>query len=79
MRDLIGAGYAETQANDEDARRRPTVLTAAGKAFEARGAGRMRAHLAAAYREGGLDAVLGARRILAAVAGPKAARRGGGA
>jgi DNA-binding MarR family transcriptional regulator len=79
LRDLIEAGYAEAQANDEDARRRPTVLTAAGRAFEARAAERMRAHLATAYREGGLDAVLGARRILAAVAGPKAVRRGSAA
>jgi DNA-binding MarR family transcriptional regulator len=79
LRDLIEAGYAEAQANDEDARRRPTVLTAAGGAFETRAAERMRAHLATAYREGGLDAVLGARRILAAVAGPKAGRRGNAA
>ena len=75
--DLIKAGYAEARANDEDARRRPTVLTPAGQAFEARAAERMRAHLASAYREGGLDAVLGARRILAAIAGPKAIRQGG--
>jgi DNA-binding MarR family transcriptional regulator len=77
LRDLIDAGYATTVSNDEDARRRPTLLTDAGAAFEARVAERMRGHLAAAYREGGLDAVLGARRILTAVAGPRAVRRGG--
>jgi DNA-binding MarR family transcriptional regulator len=76
LRDLIEAGYAQTEANAEDARRRPAVLTPAGAAFEARVATRMRAHLSTAYREGGLDAVLGARRILAAVAGPRAIRRG---
>ncbi len=75
LRDLIEAGYAETTANVEDARRRPTVLTEAGAAFEAKIANRMRAHLSAAFRDGGLDAVLGARRIMAAVAGPRAARR----
>jgi hypothetical protein len=31
----------------------------------------MRAHLALAYRTGGLDAVAGARRILAATAGSR--------
>jgi DNA-binding MarR family transcriptional regulator len=77
LRDLIDAGYATTLDSGEDARRRPTVLTEAGAAFEARVAERMRAHLSMAFREGGLDAVLGARRILAAVAGPRAARRTG--
>lgn len=76
LRDLIQAGYAATTASDEDARRRPTVLTEAGATFEAKVAEGMRAHLSAAFRDGGLDAVLGARRILAAVAGPRAIRRG---
>lgn len=79
LRDLIAAGYAETTASDEDARRRPTVLTEAGLAFEAGVSERMRDHLSSAFREGGGEAVLGARRILAAVAGPRAARRGGAA
>jgi DNA-binding MarR family transcriptional regulator len=75
LRDLIEAGYAETRTDDEDARRRPTVLTKAGAAFEAAVAERMRAHLAGAYREGGLEAVAGARKILAAVAGVRPVRR----
>ena len=78
LRDLIDAGYAVATPGGEDARRRPTELTEAGAAFENRVAERMRAHLSAAYRDGGLDAVLGARRILAAVAGQRAARRPGG-
>jgi DNA-binding MarR family transcriptional regulator len=77
LRDLIAAGYAITTASDEDARRRPTALTEAGSAFEAAVSEGMRGHLSAAFRDGGLDAVLGARRILAAVAGPRATRRGG--
>ena len=77
LRDLIDAGYAVAAPGDQDARRRPTVLTPAGAAFEARVAERMRAHLSAAFRDGGLDAVLGARRIMAAVAGPRAVRRTG--
>lgn len=77
LRDLIDAGFATATPGDEDARRRPTALTDAGAAFEARVAERMRTHLSGAYREGGLDAVLGARRILAAVAGPRAIRRVG--
>jgi len=76
LRDLIAAGYAVTTASDEDARRRPTVLTEAGIAFEAGVSERMRGHLSSAFRDGGLDAVLGARRILAAVAGQRAVRRG---
>ena len=59
-------------------KRRPGVgvqelaqLTAEGRAFEARVSERMRSHLARAYRSGGLDAVPGARRILAAVAGSR--------
>jgi DNA-binding MarR family transcriptional regulator len=75
LKDLIEAGYAKAAPNDQDARRRPTMLTDAGAAFEARVAERMRAHLSAAFRDGGLDAVLGARRIMAAVAGPRAVRR----
>jgi len=78
LKDLIGAGYAEIVVNEEDARRRPTRLTDAGAAFEARVAERMRGHLSLAFRDGGLDAVLGARRIMAAVAGPRAIRRSGG-
>lgn len=68
LRDLEQAGYAERPPGDEDARRRPAVLTEAGRQFEQRGSERARSHLAAAYRAAGLDAVTGARRVLGAVA-----------
>lgn len=73
--DLTQAGYAEAQAGELDARRRPTRLTQAGEAFEAGVSSTLRALLASAYREGGIDAAPGARRILAALAGPRAQRR----
>lgn len=69
MRDLEDAGYVQRAPGEEDARRRPAVLTEAGRLFEARGSERARAHLAGAYRAAGLDAVVAARRVLAAVAG----------
>ena len=75
MRDLIVANYAASATGDLDARRRPTRLTAAGEAFERRITSRLREHLARAYRDGGMDAAPGARRILAAMAGPRAASR----
>ena len=75
LRDLIEAGYAEAEPGALDARRRPTRLTPAGLAFEAGGSSALRDLLASAYREGGIDAAPGARRILAALAGPKALNR----
>jgi DNA-binding MarR family transcriptional regulator len=69
LSDLERAGYATRHAGEEDARRRPAVLTEAGRAFEARASERARAHLAGAYRAAGLDAVTAARRVLAAMAG----------
>ena len=72
MKDLIEAGLAEVDSGDLDARRRPTRLTARGVAFEAEVSTALRPLLAAAYREGGIDAAPGARRILAALAGPSA-------
>jgi DNA-binding MarR family transcriptional regulator len=75
LRDLEAAGYVEKAAGEEDARRRPARLTVEGAAFEARVSERLRALLARAYRDGGLDAVGGARRILAALAGPRNAPR----
>lgn len=77
LSDLEKAGFAAKQASEEDARRRPTVLTPQGEAFEQRVSERLRGQLTRAYRTGGLDAVDGARRILAAMAGPRAARSGG--
>jgi DNA-binding MarR family transcriptional regulator len=71
LSDLVRRELAETEAGDLDARRRPTRLTDAGRAFEDRIAERLRALLGRAYRTGGLDGVAGARRILAALAGPR--------
>ena len=48
-----------------------SVWTPAGAVFEARVSERLRGLLARAYRSGGLDAVGGARRILAAMAGSR--------
>lgn len=70
LRDLEDAGMVEREAEADDARRRPTRLTEAGLAFEALGGTAARAHLAAAFRSAGLDAVTSARRVLAAVAAP---------
>jgi DNA-binding MarR family transcriptional regulator len=71
LADLDRAGYVEKAAGKGDGRRKPAQLTAEGRAFEGRVSERLRAHLALAYRTGGLDAVVGARRILAAVAGSR--------
>jgi DNA-binding MarR family transcriptional regulator len=75
LRDLEKAGFVEKQPGEMDARRRPAVLTAEGAAFENKVSERLRIVLARAYRTGGLDAVAGARRILAALAGPRNAPR----
>lgn len=72
LKDLVNAGHAAPVAEgDADGRRRPMTLTAKGAAFEDRVASRMRARLARAYRDGGLEAVPGARRIFAALAGTR--------
>jgi len=73
LADLEGLGLVRKAPDAADMRRRPAVLTETGAAFEARVSERMRAHLLRAYRAGGLDAVGDARRILNAVAGPRAA------
>lgn len=75
LKELIAAGLAEAAPGELDARRRPTRLTPAGAAFEAAISAELRARFASAYREGGIDAAPGARRILAALAGPRAVRR----
>lgn len=67
--ELERMGLAERSSRGGDARRRPAVLTQAGAAVEARISERLRAHVARAYRAGGLDSVAGARRILTALAG----------
>jgi DNA-binding MarR family transcriptional regulator len=71
LADLVRRELAEAETGDLDGRRRPIRLTAAGRAFEDRIAERLRALLGRAYRTGGLDGVAGARRILAALAGPR--------
>ena len=71
--ELERAGYVAKQAGELDARRRPAVLTPQGAIFEQRVAERLRGALTRAYRNGGLDAVPGARRILTALAGPRLA------
>ncbi len=71
LADLQKAGLVERGSGDLDGRRRPATLTPDGVAFEQRTAERLRALLARAYRTGGLDGVAGARRILAALAGPR--------
>jgi DNA-binding MarR family transcriptional regulator len=75
LSDLVRAGYAEAARGEEDGRRRPTVLTAAGARFEAQVAEALRGFLLGGFREAGLDAVLGARRVLVALAGPRGPRR----
>jgi len=71
LSDLVRLGLAEIESGELDARRRPARLTDEGRAFEARIAERLRALIGRAYRTGGLDGVAGARRILAALAGPR--------
>ena len=67
--DLAAKGLVEKAAGDLDGRRRTAALTVRGEAFEAAIAERLRGLLTRAYRQGGLDGVAGARRILAALAG----------
>lgn len=67
--DLAAKGLVEKAAGDLDGRRRTAALTPSGEAFESAIAERLRGLLTRAYRQGGLDGVAGARRILAALAG----------
>ncbi len=71
LSDLEKLGLAEKTGAEFDARRRIVVLTADGRAFEARVSERVRALVAKAWREGGLDGVPAAKRILNALAGPR--------
>jgi DNA-binding MarR family transcriptional regulator len=77
--DLAAKGLVEKAAGELDGRRRTARLTPAGEAFESRVSERLRAHVARAYRTGGLDGVAGARRILTALAGTRAKVPAGGA
>ena len=71
LSDLETLGLAEKTGGEFDARRRTTALTAAGRAFEGRVSERVRALVAKAWREGGLDGVPAAKRILNALAGSR--------
>ena len=71
--ELVKLGLVEKGSGEADARRKPARLTRDGAAVEARVSERLRSMLARAYRSGGLDAVAGARRILAALAGARLA------
>jgi DNA-binding MarR family transcriptional regulator len=77
LTDLEAKGLLEKAPGDLDGRRRTAALTPAGEAFEAAIGERLRAQVARAYRAGGLDAVGGARRILAALAGGRSRISGG--
>jgi DNA-binding MarR family transcriptional regulator len=71
LAELERAGLVEKSAAELDARRKPARLTAEGEAFEGRISERLRGLIARAYRDGGLDGVGAARRILASLAGPR--------
>ena len=71
LSDLKVLGLAEKTDGELDARRRTTALTPAGRAFEGRVSERVRALVAKAWREGGLDGVPAAKRILNALAGSR--------
>lgn len=70
--DLEARGLVAKAIGDLDGRRRSAVLTPAGEAFESAIGERLREQIGRAYRDGGLDAVSGSRRILSALAGPRA-------
>jgi DNA-binding MarR family transcriptional regulator len=71
LADLEKLGLAAKSDGELDARRKIVVLTAEGRAFEARVSERVRALVAKAWREGGLDGVPAAKRILNALAGSR--------
>ena len=71
LSELERAGLVSRARGDLDGRRKGTILSEAGAAFEARVSDRLRARVAGAYRVSGGEAVLGARKVLATLAGPK--------
>ncbi len=77
LTDLEAKGLAQKAPGDLDGRRRTAVLTPQGEAFEGAIAERLRGQIGRAYRDGGLDAVGGARRILGALSGGRARGAGG--
>jgi DNA-binding MarR family transcriptional regulator len=71
LSDLERLGLAAKSEGELDARRKIVALTAEGRAFEARVSERVRGLVAKAWREGGLDGVPAAKRILNALAGSR--------
>ncbi len=68
LSELTAAGLVEKAPSEEDARRRPARLTAAGEAFEMRMASRLRGAVAKAYRSGGMEHAPSAHLFLSALA-----------
>lgn len=70
VKELAAAGLVEMEMA-EDGRRKRVTLTDTGRAFEARAAEKLRAGLSRAYREAGVEAAGGARRVWTALAGTR--------
>jgi DNA-binding MarR family transcriptional regulator len=76
LNDLLEHGFVERRPAPDDRRMRQLRLTAKGAALEAALWEAQRPRLARAFREAGPDAVLGFRRVLAALADPERKPRG---
>jgi DNA-binding MarR family transcriptional regulator len=70
VKELTASNLVETELS-EDGRRRRLRLTPLGLAFEAAAGERLRAELAGAYREAGVEAAGGARRVWTSLAGSR--------
>ena len=77
LNDLLEQGFVERRPAPDDRRMRQLRLTEKGEALEAALWEAQRPRLARAFREAGPDAVLGFRRVLAALADPERKPRGG--
>jgi DNA-binding MarR family transcriptional regulator len=80
LNDLLALGFVERKPAPDDRRMRQLRLTAKGHVLETALWDAQRPRLAGAYRDAGPDAVLGFRRVLAALAQSdrKARPKGGG-
>jgi len=76
LNDLLEQGFVERRPAPDDRRMRQLRLTEKGEALEAALWEAQRPRLARAFREAGPDAVLGFRRVLAALADPERRPRG---
>ena len=76
LNDLLEQGFVERRPAPDDRRMRQLRLTAKGEGLEAALWEAQRPRLARAFREAGPDAVLGFRRVLAALADPERKPRG---